>query len=572
MGTLRSLTVRQLATFAVVTVAIAAVIGAVDPADHAGRRLLTDLGPAGPPALGHVLGLWAGLSLVVLAPKVLRGTRAALPVAIVALAALSVLHIMRPLGFAAAAVALGLAFVLAFGRRAFALGSRNRPRRALVFAASGAWALAYLAVLADPLVSAHGHDIRLAVHHAIGHVLRVSLAPPTVSGTWIRVIEVLIGCATTISLLVLRSLLRPAAGRSGHSYEEHDAARILVQRYGEDSLSWFVLRPDKSFHFDGDGVLAYMVVGDTAVVSGEPVGHRRAAPAVLETFMDAARSRGWDVVVYGASADQLEAYHRLGLRSVCVGEEAVARPAGFSLDGRRVRKLRQSVHRVQRRGWQIAVRDGVEIDPETEAEINELDAQWRAGQRRVLGFAMSMGQFEAGIGPADLYLLARSPDGTLAAVMRFISHRGKLSLDTMRRVGETPNGLNEALVCRALEIARERGISEVSLNYAGLAHLIRRPARGGRVRRRAIKLGLSVLGRHFQMERLICFNDKFSPEWRPRYLVYPSRRSLPKAVYRVLQAEGYIRPARHSSRPPAPAASPRPRAGILPVHADAPGR
>ena len=35
--------------------------------------------------------------------------------------------------------------------------------------------------------------------------------------------------------------------------------------------------------------------------------------------------------------------------------------------------------------------------------------------------------------------------------MRFLAHRDKLSLDTMRRVGETPNGLNEALVCHALE-------------------------------------------------------------------------------------------------------------------------
>ena len=63
--------------------------------------------------------------------------------------------------------------------------------------------------------------------------------------------------------------------------------------------------------------------------------------------------------------------------------------------------------------------------------------------------------------------------------MHFISHCGKLSLDTMRRVGETPNGLNEALVCRALEVAGARRIPEVSLNYAGLAHLVRQPPSGG---------------------------------------------------------------------------------------------
>ncbi len=569
MRTLRSLTVRELATLGVAAIGTAAAIAATDPADDDHRRLLTHLAPARPPSLGHVLALLAGLSLVVLAPKVLRGTRAALPVAIVALAALAALYITRPIGFAAAAVGLSLAFALAFGRRAFPLGSRNRPRRALVFAASGAWALAYLAVLADPLLRARGHDIRRAVHHAIGHVLHVSFAAPGVNGTWVRVIEVLIGCAGTISLLALRSSLRPAAGHDGHSYEEHDAARFLVERYGEDSLSRFILRPDKSFHFAGDGVLAYAVIGDTAVVSADPVGPRRGAAAVLETFMEMARSRGWDVVVYGASADLLDTYHRLGLRSICVGQEAVAPPADFSLEGRRVRKLRQSVNRMQRRGWQIEVRDGIEIGPQAEVEINTLESQWRARQPRMLGFAMSMGEFEAGVGPRDLYLLARSPDGRLAATMRFMWHCGKLSLDTMRRAGETPNGLNEALVCRALEVARERGIPEVSLNYAGLAHLIRRSRRGHGIRLRAINLALSALGRHFQMERLVRFNEKFSPEWRPRYLVYPSRLSLPKAAYRVLQAEGFI--PRHSPWLPAPAARSRRRAA-RPAHAGARGR
>ncbi len=157
---------------------------------------------------------------------------------------------------------------------------------------------------------------------------------------------------------------------------------------------------------------------------------------------------------------------------------------------------------------------------------------------------MGMGCFEGIVRPGDLYLLARAPDGRLSATMRFIAHRGKLSLDTMRRVGETPNGLNEALVCRALEVARARGIEEVSLNYAGLAHLVRGPAPGGLLKRHASRVLMAVLSRHFQMERLVRFNEKFSPDWRARYLVYESRSALPRAIVRTLQAEGYIRAPR----------------------------
>jgi lysyl-tRNA synthetase class 2 len=357
----------------------------------------------------------------------------------------------------------------------------------------------------------------------------------------------------------------------GDQLDQLAAARRLVERHGEDSISPFSVRPDKSFVFAAGGMLAYRVFGRTAVVSGDPVAPEGAAVAVLEALMERARFHGWDVVVYGAAAERLETYHRLGLRSVCVGEEAVVHPADFSLEGRRVRKLRQSVHRMERRGWQITVHDGSEIEPTAEAEINALEARWRARQSRLLGFAMSMGHYDAGIGRSDLYLLARSPQGRLAATMRFIAHCGKLSLDTMRREGGTPNGLNEALVCRALEVARERGVCEVSLNYAGLAHLYRCPPHSGWLSRRAVKLGLSVLGRHFQMERLIRFNEKFAPEWRPRYLVYRSRWSLPRAVYRVLQAEGYLAGPLRSPQVPMPVATPRPRAVILPIRADLPG-
>jgi lysylphosphatidylglycerol synthetase-like protein (DUF2156 family) len=83
-------------------------------------------------------------------------------------------------------------------------------------------------------------------------------------------------------------------------------------------------------------------------------------------------------------------------------------------------------------------------------------------------------------------------------------------------------------------------VPEVSLNYAGLAHLVRDD--GGRSRLRcSVDRGLvGMLSRRFQLERLVRFNDKFQPEWRPRYLVFESRSGLPRVVLRVLQAEGYL--------------------------------
>jgi lysyl-tRNA synthetase class 2 len=109
-------------------------------------------------------------------------------------------------------------------------------------------------------------------------------------------------------------------------------------------------------------------------------------------------------------------------------------------------------------------------------------------------------------------------------------------------------------------------VPEVSLNYAGLAHLVRGDSRhrsaAGRL---LVELLVRGLAGRFQMERLVRFNEKFSPEWRPRYLVYESRAALPRSILRVLQAEGYLPGG--EDRPAAAARWPRrwPLPGSIPA-------
>ncbi|PZS06813.1 MAG: hypothetical protein DLM64_15795 [Solirubrobacterales bacterium] len=539
----RSLTFRQSAAVGVAAVGIEAVLSAATPNYASGERVLAKLAPPALPSLAHLLALLAGLALVMLVPKLWHGTRTAVSLTIAGLGILAVLNLVKGFDYDESILDLSLAALLALGRRAFPLGCRNRPRLAVVGCAIVAWALSYCAVLIGSLASDRGHTLEHALHASLGH--------PRLTGTWTSLTEGLIGCAVLISLLALRSLLRPAVAVDGHAEAEYRSARAIVERHGDDSLAPFILRPDKAFHFDGDGVLAYRVIGETAVVSADPVGPEGATVRVLGSFLALAREHGWRVILWGAAARHLDGYRDLGLRSVCVGEEAFVDPRRFTLEGRQVRKLRQSVHRLTRRGWHVSVSDGRELAAELESELDALQAAWRAGRGQIVGFAMGMGPCEPDRRPGDMYVLARSPTGELGAAMRFVPYCGGLSLDTMHRVGETPNGLNEALIARALECARDRGVCEVSLNYAGLAHLVHRDDGVGCLTAALLRL----LGRRFQLERLVRFDEKFLPEWRPRYLVYPAHTGLPRAALRALQIEGYLPqagPLRSSTRWRAP--------------------
>ena len=536
---IRFLSIRQTAAASVAVLATQSILYGLHRAHAAEHHRLAAAGTEGFPIGRHGLALILGAALVALTPGLWRGTRTAVSLTIIGLAALAALNAGHG-RYGDAAVQIGLALLLAAGRGAFPLGCSNRPRPVIAGAAVLAWGLAAGALISAPDVRrTAGHVIRGVLHHPAVHDVTAASAGH-LSANWDALIEVLVAGAAAISVLAVRSLVRPATSSNSHREHEYRAARAIIDANGSDSLSPFLLRPDKAFAFAAGGVLAYRVIGGTAVISADPVGPPGTEAEVLATFQDQAHRRGWRVVLWGASETRLAAYRRLGLHAVRVGEEAFVDPGAFTLEGRAVRKLRQSVHRVARRGWKITVCDGRDVDAWLESEIELLSARWREDHPRVHGFAMGMGSFTAELRPDDLYLLARAPTGELGAVMRFVTCGRLLSLDTMQRVGDTPNGLNEALVTRALDVARERGVAEVSLNYAGLAHLVRGEPSRNRVVRALTHLALAPLHRRFQMDRLVRFNEKFSPQWRPRYLVYESRAALPLAIVRVLQAEGYL--------------------------------
>ena len=112
-----------------------------------------------------------------------------------------------------------------------------------------------------------------------------------------------------------------------------------------------------------------------------------------------------------------------------------------------------------------------------------------------------------------------------------------MSLSSMRRDRETPNGMMEFLVVRAIEALRERGIEEISLNFAAFARVMHGPR--GRLERllgRVVALGNPF----FQIESLYRFNAKFFPRWEPRYVLYESVLGLPRVGFAALLAEGQL--------------------------------
>jgi lysyl-tRNA synthetase class 2 len=349
------------------------------------------------------------------------------------------------------------------------------------------------------------------------------------------------------TLLVGAGMLAAGALRPWRSgAPDDDGARGLaahiVAEHATDTLAPFALRHDKQFFFGeaGTSMVAYRVVAGVALVSGDPIGDEAAFPALIEAFARFAERRGWTLGVLGASAQRLPLWRDAGLRAHYTGDEAVIDPAAFSLDGRAIRKVRQSVTRLERAGYSAQVAHSSAIDEPLAARIAEIATRWR-GDRCETGYSMAFAGAAVERTRDDLYVIARDATGEPRGFLHFgIVPGGRaLSLSSMRRERDTPNGLNEFLICRALEHARAHDIARVSLNFAAFALLLDPPTPLDPlscVERRV----LVRLSHRFQLEQLLSFNQKFAPEWAPRYAAYPSIAALPRIALAAMLAEAYV--------------------------------
>jgi lysyl-tRNA synthetase class 2 len=357
--------------------------------------------------------------------------------------------------------------------------------------------------------------------------------------------------ALLVSLVLLRSRFDfPRRHGVEQSDVQRSMARAVVESHGRGSLDFFALRRDKSYFFSlsGRAFLAFRVVAGTALISGDPVGDGAEFDRLLSDFSATAQANGWRVGVAGASQEMLTVYRAAGLRAFEIGQEAVVRPAEFSLEGRPIRKVRQSVNRLAREGYSARILRAEELGTDCRRQLEEVSAEW-LGAWPDRGFSMAMDRLFGESGP--VFVTAEGENGRLDGFLQLCPAGDGYSLSAMRRRAGTPNGLMEFLIAEALAWAKEEGVAEVSLNFCAFGDLLREEGRSPFLR--VLRFCLRRLDRFFQLERLLSFNRKFFPDWRPRYLCYERVTDLPAVAFAYLHAESLLTPPKPWARERKPA-------------------
>ena len=530
----------NLAAFVALAVGIVNLASALTPNVAWRHHLLLHVEPVEAVPLLHTLAIPASAALVVMSYYLRRRRVRAWRAAIALLLALGALDVAKGLDFEEAALTWGAAFVLWWGRDAFYV--RNAPLRRTSYLWLLAAATATATVAAGVLVWLAAGRSRTSLFAVRQLLDLLAWRKPSVAFhdelAWL---PLAVGVLSIVALAVGAALLfRPLGGPTESPDDpSRRAAEELVRTYGTDTLAYFKLRSDLNYLFarDGRSFLGFRVEGGVMLVAGDPVGPSDALRSLVEEAAVFAESRGLRLAAIGASESLLPVWREAGLRSLYIGDEALIPTHAFSLEGRSVRKLRQSVNRLEREGFVVELRELEGLDGGTLEELEHISALWRAGEAE-RGFSMAMDSLAARHRDS-LVVIARDRGGAARGFLHFVPSYGRqaMSLSFMRRDRGAVNGLTEFLVARSIELLRERGIDEVSLNFAAFARLLQHPdSRLDRALGRVVSIGDAF----FQIESLLRFNMKFAPRWEPRYLAYEGRLALPQAGIAAMHAEGQL--------------------------------
>jgi lysyl-tRNA synthetase, class II len=489
----------------------------------------------------HALAIPAAAMLLVTAIYLGRRRRRAAYLAIALLVALGILNLTKGLDFEEAAVDFAAAALLWAGRGSFYVQHDPLSVRA------GLWRIPTL-VLGCVVIAGLGVWIAAPAHTGFGTIVReagdllIWQDGPLAFHDELGRLDLAVGTISVLTVLASAYLVfRPlAAPRGLPDSELREAAVELVHAHGTDTLAYFKLRHDKHYLFSSDrkAFLGYQVRNRVLLVSGDPIGPPDSLPALLGELSAFAERRALHIAALGVSAGMRSMFEQLGLRALYIGDEAIVETQGFSLEGRAIRKVRQSVARLEKAGYRAELRDVSSIDEETTAELERISRNWRHG-RPERGFSMTMDALRREDHGDTVVVIARDRDGNARGFLHFVPSYGRpaMSLSFMRRERDTPNGLMEFLVVRSILLLCERGICEVSLNFAAFAQLIHRPrGHAQRVLGRLLSLGDAF----FQIESLYRFNAKFFPRWEPRYLLFERMLGLPRAGLAALWVEGQV--------------------------------
>jgi len=529
---------------------------------------------------GRTVALLLGFFLCIVALGLWRGKRRAWQFAAVLLPLSALAHLVKGLDVEEAALALALWLLVLGGKPYFRVESDPwRARQGVILLLLGFVLLLIYSVGGFYLLQGEmlsSSTVAGNLRNLLERILDLpapELVPLTRRASWFLQSLPWLSAAALLTGMV--ALLRPVSVRWWMLYQGKRLAQSrqkvveLVYRYGGQTLSFFALAPGMLHYLDREreGVISYRLAGNVAVTLGDPICAPAAFERLTADFLTFCESQDWRVAFFQAHPDYLPLYHKLGLRTFKIGEEAIIDPQTFTLAGSAMANVRTSCRRAEREGVSLTWYEGVPPE-DVMSQLRQASGEWleRKGGKYATEMGFSMGRLDGLVDmcrcaeevvssitfqrgepvtglPRLVTGVASRMDGQVCAFVTFTPIYGSQisqpehirrgwAIDLMRRTPDAPPGIMELLIVRSIERFRDKGAHVVSLGAVAMADTRQEMTAGQKQLANFAFEHLRFLETH---RSLLRFKQKFQPCWESRYMAVSTTLALPKIALALLR-------------------------------------
>ncbi len=471
-----------------------------------------------------------GLTLVISSRALWHGKRSAWWIAVACAAGSVLAHPLRNVDLWGATGSLILLGALVGARPQFP--ARNDPPSAvkgLILVGAGVVIVLVYATIGLYFLD---HSFRQPVGFldSVEDALRLLFIVPTANaepitrhGRWFLT-SVRIASLFVIALGV-SAVLQPAVYRKRTTRLERIQVGNLLRRFADSTLAYFALQPDKSYFFSatGNSVLVFKIVGNTAIVMGDPVGDPAEFEGLVRQFQQQCELDVRAFAFHQVGARYLPMYRACGLRALKIGEEGFVDVQSFTLSGQPMKHIRATMNRFEREGYKAEVLQPPH-DEETMEILRGLSDAWleKSGHRER---TFVVGYFDATVLANEEIMVARDRVGEIVGFANILpSYRSHDANFDLLRHGREPKDVSDFLHVSLITHFRAQGYERMTMGLAPLSGIETERAIA------PVQAFMQLLYRYgstvFRFRGLREFKEKFATEWEPRFLIYARETEL----------------------------------------------
>jgi len=529
----------QLIALLTILMGVINVTSALTPALKERIAVLENLLPLEVRTGSRFTAILAGFALLLLASGLWRKKRISWLLTLLVLIVSLFTHLFKGLDYEEASFAFGIIFILILLRNHFkAYSDRPSVKKGLIVLL-----FAFLFTLVYGTLGFFLLDTHFKVNFGFLDAIRQTiimftsfynpgLEPITQHGKLFAFSIYLVGAATLgFSLLML---IRPVLVRDPASSEERKKAADIIEKYGRSALARAALFDDKSYFFSpGGSVIAFGARGRCAMALGDPIGPDEDAGNSIRLFTEYCTRNDWKPSFISVLPDHLADYRQEGFEVVALGNEAIVVLQEFTLEGSRSKNIRNEVSRISKLGF-TAVVHTPPLENNLLHHLHQISDAWLTMQH---GGEMhfSDGWFTDDYIRECPVAVVNDASGNPIAFANLVREYSKneLTIDLMRRYPKVERGTMEFLFVTMLNWAKEQGFETFSLGLSSIIGVGEKPD-DPRLEK-ALHTIAEYISRFFNFKGLHNFKEKFSPNWEPRYLVFPGAADLPLVLTTMLR-------------------------------------